>query len=179
METFGNIDGIKSVIEKKYTLNIDQVLKEKEKKLEEIDNEIRKKLTKLRSKMLSIKDTESKRKYSIILTEEKMKAMKQFQEKREELINSVFAEAEKRAKEITRNEKYIEYVKKNMPKIESFKIVADDDYYQKFFPELEIDKSITGVVFKSGEIIYDFDLNHLVESKKDSLRYELSEILFK
>jgi vacuolar-type H+-ATPase subunit E/Vma4 len=178
METFGNIGGLKAAIEKKYSSRIRTLEKEKEHALKEIEKEVLKKLGELKPKMLLQKETESKRKYSTILTEEKMKAVKSFQEKREELINKVFSEAKKRAKHMVHTEKYAAYVKKNMPSGEDMQMYGDDVYYQKFFPEIKIDKALNGIVCKSRDVIYDFTLDHLMESKKESLRYEVSKILF-
>lgn len=177
MEIFGNVEALKGAIEKKYSSKIKEIEKEKEKQLGEIDEELKKKLELLRSHMKTIMDAEVNKAYSMILSGEKLKAKKEFEEKREALIDAVFKEAEKKAKSIVHTKEYIDFVNKNMPKEESL-VIGDGDYYKKFFPKLKIDKNIMGLRFESEGVIYDFTLDNMIEAKRDVLRHEVSKVLF-
>ncbi len=177
MEIFGNAEYIKKVIEERYNLKIKELEKERDKSLEELRIKFENEIKLLRIQMKNKKETEVKKVYSMIFNEEKLKAKKEFEEKRNSLIESVFKEAKKRAKDFVHSKAYIEYIKKNMPK-EKVEIIGDSDYYRKFFPKLKIDKSLIGIIFKSKNIVYDFTLDNIINSKKDILRHELSKILF-
>lgn len=179
MEVFGNVDALKKSIEKKYSLKIKDVEKERDKHLAEIDRDIKKELNLLKSKMKNATDSEVKKMYSIVLSEEKLKSKKEFEEKRESLINSVFEEAKKKARKIAHSKEYLSYVDKNMPKGEKgLSIIGDSDFYKKEFPDLKIDENIIGLKFKSSELTYDFTLDNTINSKRDVLRHEISKILF-
>lgn len=178
MEVFGNVKGLKGAIEKKYSSKIKEVEKEKEKQLAEIDKELGKELELLRSRMKTTTDAEVKKTHSMILSSEKLKAKKEFEEKRESLIEEVFKKAEKKASKITHSKEYMDYVKSNMPKEQNARVIGDSAYYKESFPKLKINKSIVGIKFELEGLIYDFTLNNIINSKKDILRQEVSKILF-
>ena len=178
METFGNIEALKGAIEKKYSSKIKQTEKERDQTLADIDKELNKKLELLKSHMETTTDAEVKKTHSMILSGEKLKAKKEFEEKREELIEGVFKEAGKKAKSIAHSKEYLDYVESNLPGGE-FSSIGDSNYYEKAFPNMEIDKELIGVKFESNGVIYDFTLNNIIASKKDILRHEVSKVLFK
>jgi vacuolar-type H+-ATPase subunit E/Vma4 len=178
MEVFGNIEALKGAIEKKYSSKIKEIEKQEEKQLEEIDKELKKKLGLLKSHMKTATDAAVKKTYSMILSSEKLKAKKEFEEKRESLIEAVFEEAKEKAKDIVHTQEYIDYVKKNMPKEKGIVVTGDSDYYQKFFPDIKINKNNVGIRFEAKGVIYDFTLDNIINSKKDILRHEVSKVLF-
>lgn len=178
MEVFGNVEGLKSSIEKKYSSEIKLIKAEREKQLKEVDKKLKKELELLRSQMETLTDADVKKAYSKILSEEKLKAKKEFEEKREAIINSIFAEAEKKALKIVHTSEYINFVKKNRPKEKGLLVVGDSNYYKKSFPKIKLDKNILGLKFESEGVIYDFTLDNIIASKKDVLRQEVSRILF-
>jgi len=178
MEVFGNVEALKGAIEKKYSSKIRDVEKDRDKQLAEIDKELKKKLELLKSRMKTTTGAAIKKTHSMILSSEKLKAKKEFEEKREALIESVFAKAEKKAKTVAHSKEYLDFVKKSVPKDNNLSVIGDSDYYKKDFPKLKIDKKIVGLRFESEDIIYDFTLDNLIASKKDVLRHEVSKILF-
>ncbi len=178
MEIFGNIEALKGAIEKKYLAKIKEIEKQGEKQLADIDKELKKKLELLKSHMKTATDAAVKKTYLMMLSSEKLKAKKEFEEKRESLIEAVFEEAKKKAKDIVHTQEYIDYVKNNMPKEKSIVVIGDSDYYKEFFPELKINKNIVGVRFEAKGLIYDFSLDNIISSKKDVLRHEVSKVLF-
>ncbi|MFH1642565.1 MAG: hypothetical protein ABIC04_06740 [Nanoarchaeota archaeon] len=177
MEVFGNVEALKSSIERNYTLQIKKLNIEKEKKLAEIDKIFKKEQDILRSQMKTATDAAVKKAHSMILSEEELKAKKEFEKKRDAIIESVFKEAMKQAERKVHTKEYLDFVKKNMP--DGMKAIADSDYYKKIAPDLTIDKNMQGIKFVSEDVIYDFGLNNLIESKKDILRQEISGVLFK
>jgi len=178
METFGNIEALKGAIEKKYASKIKEVEKDREKQLKEIEQELNKKLEVLKSRMKTKIDAEVKKTHSMILSEEKLKAKKEFEEKREGMIESVFKEAEKKAKKIAHTKEYMDFVNKNLPEEKDLSIIGDGTYYKETFPELKVDKDLIGLKFESKGIIYDFTLDNIIKSKRDILRQEVSKVLF-
>lgn len=178
MEIFGNVEALKGAIEKKYVSKIKEVEKEKGKELKEIEKELTNKLELLRSHMKTATDAEVKKAHSMILSAEKLKAKKEFEEKRESIILSVFKEAEKRAKEIAHTEEYLDFVAKDMPEEKKTAIVGDDKYYKTAYPKMKVRKGIIGLKFESKDVTYDFTLDNLISSKRDVLRQEVSKVLF-
>jgi len=178
MEVFGNVEALKKAIEKKYASIIKDAEKEKEKQLAEIDRELKGKLELLRSHMKTEIDAETKKAGSMILSAAKLTSKKEFEEKRESMIESVFEKAMKKAKDIAHSKDYTAFVKKNMPGTKGLSITGDSDYYSKVFPELKVDRNIIGVKFESERLVYDFTLDNIIASKKDILRHEVSKILF-
>ena len=178
MEIYGNIESLKGSIEKRYSFEIKKVEEDRKKQVMEIGKELKNQLTLLNSNMKTIIDAEVKKAHSMILSEEKLKAKKEFEEKRESLINKVFKEAEKQAKKIAHTQEYADYVQENMPKEKGFSIIGDSDYYKTIFPEMDIDKNIIGIKFESKGLVYNFTLNSIIDSKKDILRHEVSKTLF-
>jgi vacuolar-type H+-ATPase subunit E/Vma4 len=178
MEVFGNVEALRKAIEKKYASKIKGIEKDKEKQLAEIDKELKKKLGLLDSHMKTVTNAEVKKTHSMILSSEKLTAKKEFEEKREALIEAIFKEAGKKAKKVVHTDEYLDFVKKSMPKEENLAIIGDSDKYKKDFPGLEVDKAIVGLKFESEQVIYDFTLDNIISSKKDILRHEVSKILF-
>lgn len=178
MEVFGNVEALKKAIESRYSQKVKEAEKEREKQLAETERELKRRLELLRSHMKTATDADAKKAYSMILSKERLIAKKEFEEKRELLIESVFKEADKNAKKIIYSERYVEYIRKNMPTEENLTCIGDDEYYKKFFPEMNVKKNLGGIKFESEGIIYDFTLSNLIASKKDILRHEVSKALF-
>lgn len=178
MQVFGNVEALKKAIEKKYSSMIKDIEKDKEKQLADIAKELKEKLSLLKSHMETETDAEVKKTTSMILSSARLNAKKEFEEKREAIIESVFKEAEKRAKEIVHTDEYIDFVKKNMPKAKGLSVIGDSDHYKEPFPDLKVDKDIIGLKFESEGAVYDFTLDNIIASKKDVLRHEVSKVFF-
>jgi len=183
MQIYGDITKLKSAIERKYSGEIAKVEKETNNTIREIKAELQKKLEikKLRAKTAT--ETEEKKAYSKIMSEEKLKAKKEFEQIREELINKVFEEAENMVKEKAKGKRYIEFVRKFVAKYISGKnaeMVTDSDIYKKHFPKFKtrINKNIVGVRFELNRIVYDLTLDAAIRSKKEQIRQKISKALF-
>lgn len=178
MEMFGNVEALKKAIEKKYSSKIKEVEKDRDRQIEGINKELKKEFDLIGLRMKTVTDAAIKKTHSMILSSEKLKAKKEFEEKREALIYEIFRKAEKKTGKIAHSKEYVDYVKKNMPKAKGLVVKGDSTYYKKEFPKLKTDKNIVGVKFESEDVIYDFTLDNMINSKKDVLRQEVSKILF-
>lgn len=178
MEVYGNVEALKEAIEKRYSSMIQDIEKDKKKQLTEMLKEVKEKLDLLKARMKTETDAEVKKTTSMTLSAAKLIAKKEFEEKREAIIESVFSGAAKKAKDIAHSKEYIDFVKKGMPDAKGLSAIGDSDYYKKEFPSLKIDKNLVGLKFESEGVIYDFTLDSIIASKKDILRHEVSKVLF-
>lgn len=183
MEVFGNIEALKRAIEKRYENEIKALEEETDKKIQELKKEAEKEIALDKSRIDTLKAAAEKKAYSKVMSEEKLNAKKEFEQKREELINKVFEIAEKEAKKVTRSKEYIAFIKKNIPKVSDKKIeaTADSAIYKKCLPskiKIKIDKNITGIKLREGNITYDLTIDEAIRSKKEVLRHKISTILF-
>lgn len=177
MKVYGNIEALKSSIKKKYSAQIRAIEKDIEKKIKELKKETERKIALIKSRTKTLADLEAKKLYAMLMNEAILKAKRDFEKKREELINKVFDEAYKKAKKIAHTHEYIEYVKRKIPK-EELEVIGDSPYYEKFFPNLKIDKNVIGLKFKSTNVVYDFSLDSGLKSQKEKLRHIINKILF-
>ena len=179
MEVFGNVDALKGSIEKKYASRIKEIERNRDKELKEIGKKLGKESELLKSHMKTVTNAEVKKAESMILSEERLKAKKEFEEKREGLIESVFKEADKKIRKIAQSDDYLKFVKENMPKEDNLKVVGGSEYYKQEFPDVVLDYAIAGLKFEIEGITYDFTIQNLIESKKEVLRKKISEALFR
>ena len=70
----------------------------------------------------------------------------------------------------------MDFVKKKMPK--NVKPVVGNAKLKTAFPNASIDKTVIGVKFKGENVIYDFSLNGLLDSKKEELRSVVTKALW-
>jgi vacuolar-type H+-ATPase subunit E/Vma4 len=176
MEVLGNVDKLKKSIETKFDQKIKDIDSERKEQLAIVKKELKKKLELLSVHMKTATDSEAKKTYSMLLSTEKLKAKKKFEEKRESMIQKIFLTAQKKAKKVTQSDEYLEFVNKNKP--ENAQVIGDS-YFKKHFPEIKADDNIIGVKFNAKGIVFDFTLDSMVASKSDLLRHEISQVLFK
>lgn len=177
MEILGNARSIEDSIRQKYEKDINNVQKELDKNIELKRKEFEKQKELKLADISTATDFEVKKEHSKILSEENLKAKREFESAREILIEKVFKEAEKKAAKIAHSKDYIEFVKKRMP--EDCKIIADSDFFKKHFGNIKVDKNIVGVKGQIGNVIYDFSLDGIINSKRDELRHVITKALFK
>lgn len=177
MEIFGNIEHIKESIKQKYEKDISNIQKELDKTIAAKKQEFKKQKEIELANISTATDFEVKKEYSKILSEQNLKAKRDFESAREDLIKTVFKEAEEKAIKIAHSKDYIDFVKKRVP--ENCTIIADSDFFKKYFDKIEIDKSIVGIKCKVGNVIYDFSLDGIMKSKRDELRNIVTKVLFK
>ncbi len=181
MEIYGNIDGLKQAIEKKYADEIKKIEDETSSIIKQLEKESNNKISLKKSRISTLTNAEIRKATSKISSEENLKAKKEFEQKREDVINQVFDMAFKKAVTIAHSRKYIDFLKKNMPnEAKKYEITADSDFYKEYFPEakINIDNTIIGIKFRVGEITYDFTLDGAIKSQKDILRNKVSKTIF-
>lgn len=180
MKVFGNVDSIKKVIKERFEKDIQAANSESDQKIEELKKENKAEIELIKSRSMLATESECKKIYSKITSEEKLKAKNKFEEQREKLINKVFEQADKKAKTFTHSQEYVDFVNKKMPKISDFSLIADSDHYKKHFPErdIEIDESIDGIKIKKSNVVYDFTVQSAISLKKDSIRQTINQALF-
>lgn len=176
MEILGNIEHMQESIRQKYEKDIINVQEELEKTIAAKKQESKKQAEITKFHLCATTDFEVKKEHSKILNEENLKAKRDFESAREELIESVFKEVEKKAIKIAHSKAYIGLVKKRMPK--NCTIIADSDFFKKYFDNIKIDKSIVGIKCKVGDIIYNFSLDGIIKYKKHELRDIITGVLF-
>ena len=110
MEVYGNVEALKKAIEKKYHSMIQGIEKDKKKQLTDMLEEVRENLSLLKSHMKTQTDAEVKKTTSMTLSAAKLSAKKEFEEKREAIIESVFSKAAEKAKDIAHSKEYLDFV---------------------------------------------------------------------
>lgn len=180
MQVYGNKEPLMAEIKRRYNKGIEEIEKDTLKEINEIKSEAVAKITNLREKAELVNDSETKKLHSKIISEEKLEAKKEFEEKREKIIEKVFHHTKHEAEKIAHSDDYIKFVEKSVPKkiIEEGEIFGDSDYYKKRFPELKIKKGITGIQIKTENVLYDLSVDSAIEAKKEQLRDSISKILF-
>ncbi len=181
MEIYGNIDALKQSIEKKYADEIKKIEDETSAVIKQLEKEANNKVALINSRISTLTNAEIRKAASKIQSEENLKAKKEFEHKREELINHIFDMALKKSTTIVHSNHYIGFLKKNMPnESKKYEIIADSKFYTKYFPKtkIEVDNTIIGVKFRLGNITYDFTLDGAINAKKDVLRNKVSKTLF-
>jgi vacuolar-type H+-ATPase subunit E/Vma4 len=176
MNVSGNVDHLKKEIQRSYA---DKLAEFKKQSMKQFDEE-RKKLEEDHKKKVVLVEEEIKEEeqemFKSALSEEKLNAKKEFENKREALINEVFDEADKNAKKILAEKSYAKminaFVKDKDVELVGMKIL------QKTFPKMAVDDNVFGVIVKQNEQIFDFTFTTFIESRKLDLRHKVSEILF-
>ncbi len=181
MEVYGNVDSLKESIGKKYDEDIAELDKQAEKIISDIKAQADKKKELMKARNKTDTEAEVKKLKSKVISEETLKAKKEFEKSREELIEKVFSEAEKKAKDTAKTKKYADLVKKKMPKKVDSAIVGNVALKKLFkgIKTWKTDKTIAGIKFVQGEVVYDFTLDSAIRARKDELREKVAKILFK
>ncbi len=181
MEIYGNLDSLKNVIASKYSKRMKEAEDSVQKEINALNEVLGREVELMKARIMTRADSDARKEYSKIISEEKLKAKREFEEKREGYINEVFDEALKKAPKIAHSQEYIDYLKSKMPKNLGGEIIADSAYYKKYFPDLKnwkVDKEIIGLKFRVANIIYDFTIDNALKSKRDTLRPVVSKALF-
>lgn len=179
MKIYGDIEALKSSIEKKYGQKIGEVERATDKKIEGMRKEADEKIALKKAHISTLTESEVRKEYSKILSEEELKARNEFEKKRDSMIKKIFGDAKKGAKKKAHNKKYISHLKANMPKGKGFSVVADSKAaYKTVSDNIKVDKSIAGVKFVSEDLSYDFTLDGAIDAKREQLRHAIIKALF-
>ncbi len=174
----GNKRYIKDSIKEHYLQKLkefQQAIQEKEK---EIQRNTAEKIKRIRNEYLQKMKKELETVKASTLNEEKLKAKREYEELREELIEKVIAELRKKFEEISKSKEYAKLVKKNMPKTYNFAIVGNEKL-KKLLKKAKLDKSIKGVKFITEDAEIDFSLERMLEAKIENIREVIAKELWK
>jgi len=179
MEVFGNVELLKEEISSVMNEKLNTLKQELEEFKGQVSEENGRKLTDLREQHKTTLNQDLKKAYSQIIGEKTLEAKKAYEEKREQLIDEVFAEVLKKSKSITNTAKYVSFVKSQAPKGKNVKVFGDCNYYKKSFSKMKLDKSISGLRFEEGDVSYDFTVERMIKVRKEELRRQVNATLFK
>lgn len=176
MEVSGNIDFLKNEIQKSYIQQLEIFQKEQTEKFRQEVLEIEKAHKKKLSDAEKMLRDEERKMYRATLFMETLNVKQEYEQTREELIDSAFRLAKIKAKEFLLSEDYINTVRKSIN--ESSEINGGFDEYRRFFQQIKILPKMDGIIIKNADELYDFTYTMFIESKKHELRQKLCKILF-
>lgn len=175
MEVHGNIKSLKKAIEQDYLGKAREINRHKNAQIRDIrqalDNDIYALESELRQKL----DSKARETNAMVLNEQKLTAKMQFEEAREQMVQEVLGKAREDFPILMKSKKYIDFVKKNVPKNAE---VFGNPFFKKHFKNLKVEKEMSGVKFIKGPIIYDLSLEALLEAREFSARGKLIEELW-
>jgi vacuolar-type H+-ATPase subunit E/Vma4 len=178
MEVLGNLELLKSEIKKEFSRQFEEYQKEMLKLFEAEKSSIMEQHEKEMKNLLAEIRREKKTVFKSVLSDEKLEAKKEYEKKREVLINSAFKKAVKKSNKAILSKEYIEMINQFIKNKNDAVLTGCSEEYKKIFPGLNIDKKIDGIVVKAGDSIIDFTYSTFMESKKSELRHKISKILF-
>ena len=176
MTVEGNLEHLEKEIENSYKEKLEEFqknsLEEFNLEKKQIDEKHKKALAKARMEA----EEEEKKVFKSTLAEEILNAKKEFENKREELINNVFNTASEKANEVLLGKDYLKLAKKTAKG--KVKVTGGFEEYKKEFPDVEVDNRVRGVIVRKDNLIFDFSYDKFVESRRLDLRHKVSNILF-
>lgn len=176
MEVFGNAKSLMNEIEHRYNKEIAKLDLETERSLAELKKKAEEEIGFWKSKYDLYCEAEAKKRASRIISEEKLKAKKEYEQVREDLINEVLLLAEKQAGTFAHSKSYIDFVKKNIPPFKEYNVIAGSEKYSQAFPKsnIAVDTSIQGIKIEKDGVVYDFSVSSALQSKREALRRTIS-----
>jgi vacuolar-type H+-ATPase subunit E/Vma4 len=165
-------------IEKHFTLSFDEFEKGL---MEKFGAEEKEAIEKHKTGLAKIQreiENEKKRAYSSELAAERLNARKDYANKREGLIGSVFEMAEKRARDVLLDWNYIKAIKDFVDKTKVTEMTGGYEEYKGTFPLIGIDPKLNGIIVRKEGTLYDFTYSTFIESKRLELRHKIGGLLF-
>ncbi|MCD6414002.1 MAG: V-type ATP synthase subunit E [Candidatus Diapherotrites archaeon] len=180
MQTFGDVERLKEAIKKKYDAEISAIQRQTEEEIRAIQAETKEKIKLMAANIRSQAEREAVQAESKVLSEERLKAKREFEKTREQLIEKTFSEIRAKLASVAHSKRYLNFIKKKLNEInlEHYTVIADSSYYKTIFPNYTTDKNIIGVKLVSDNMTYDLTLDTALEAKKDELRLKISELLW-
>jgi hypothetical protein len=178
METSGNIEYLKAEIKKAFSGEFEEY---KKNSLKEFNDEKEKLMVLHNAELKRIKqelEKDKKNAFKAALSDEKLGAKREFENKREELINRVFERAQEESEEILLNKKYINFVKEFVNDNKDCQLIGGYEQYKKNFNEIDIQSGVSGIIAKGENYQMDFTYKIFIETRKLELRHKASKILF-
>ena len=178
MEVSGNKQMLLNEVEKGFVTEFDEFEK---KSIGEFTAESKNAAERHRKDIDNVmKDIErrKKRAYSHTLAVERMNARKEYEQKREEIINRVFKIAGEKAEGELVKWEYLGPIKDFADNREISEMTGGLEEYKATFPLIGVDALLDGIVVRKEGKVYDFTYKTFVESKRLELRHKVSKLLF-
>lgn len=179
MDSFGSINKLKESINNQFEQDIENAKNDSTLEINRIKTELKNNLNELRKEAEKNKEIESEKAYLLVFNEEKRKLQTEFDNKRQELIEKVFDEVFKKAKEFSESKEYLNFIKKKLKNLPNdFTVYGNSNKHKKLFKKFKEDTHILGVKAISSDLVYDLTITSLVNAKKEKLNIEINNILF-
>jgi vacuolar-type H+-ATPase subunit E/Vma4 len=178
MQVIGNIGKLKDDIKRSYALKLDEFKKEEKKKFEEKKKAILEEHEKdLRKAEAMLKEAQLKV-FKTTFSEELLNAKKEFEKKREELIESAFSSAQEKLDHMISTKEYIDKIKSFAKEKKMYEVTGNLEHYKDYFPDLKLNNKVKGLIIKQKNSLFDFTYTTFMESRKLDLRHKIADILF-
>ncbi len=178
MQVSGNLNGLKKEIEKSYATKLDAFKAEQKEAFEESKKTLLEKHKRSLNRTKMDIEAEEHNVFRTTLSEEKLSAKQEYEQKREELLSDIFDAAQKKAGKAVKSKGYVSLVKKAAAKIKNASFEGSEKSYEKDFPGIVINDKIQGIIVKSDKEIFDFTYPSFIASERSKLRDMLSKELF-
>ncbi len=179
MQVLGSLEHLKKEIQSNYTGKFQEFKQETGTKFNEEKLDIEEKHKQDIKKAESEQKAEEKKVFRTTFAEEQLNAKKEYEQKREGMINNVFELATEKSKDVLLGNDYIKIIKNFIKSKGNIEITGNFMDYKTKFPGIKINKKISGIIVKKGNKIFDFTFGNFIESRKLDLRHKVSNILFK
>ncbi len=174
MEVHGNIKGLKKAIKENYDSKIREVNSRKAAQVKEINKSMKQELAVLQAALEQESGSKIREARAMVLNEQKLSAKRMFEDSREQMVQEVMASAKKKFPAVIKSRRYIDFVKKQVPKGVT---VYGNSSLKKNFRNLKTE-NLSGVRFVRGSVIYDLTLDALFEAKESKIREKIIETLW-
>ena len=178
MKVLGSVNLLKKEIENTYKKKLNEFEKEQTEEWNKekigLMEEHGKNLKKIEAELKN----EEKKVFKTALSEEKLNAKKEFENKRENLINSVFEKALEGSRDVLLSKEYTESVKEFIKEKENIELAGNYEEYKTDFQGITLDNKLNGLIMKEGNKVFDFTYNTFIDSRRLDLRHKISRLLF-
>jgi len=180
MQVYGNTEGLKKEIEQKYEAQIKEIMSKAQSEVNAIIKEADEKAEMIIEQAKTDAESASREAMQRVLNEEKLKAKREFEEAREKLILEVIEKVKRKAKEVSKSNEYLAFLKANVPKEKNAVVFGGSEAsYKKVFPKMKADKTIVGVKITAEDVVYDFTLENMINSNEEVVRRTITTEMFK
>lgn len=178
MKTYGNLEDLKVSLNEVFDQKIKELDRYSEKKTKEIKDIFDEKLNFMKSEHKEIMKEELSNLKERLENNQKIEEKKIEQQKKEEMIEKVVEDLRADAKKILSSKKYMDFLKKSLPK--NAVVYADSNDYSKVIDsKINIDKNILGVKATYENMVFDLTINSMIDSNIERLKETIAKELFK
>ncbi len=178
MQQLGNPEYLKKEIDKAFKERLEEWKKEKLQEFEDWKKSIlkahRDRLSQLDKKL----EDEKRLEFATAESDEKRKAKQDFEEKREAEIEKVFDQAKEKAKYAVTKKEYHLLIHNIIQDRQHIRYLGNTDLIKGYDP-IEHDPEVTGLKIIAKESVIDLSFEKFIEAKKEVLRMEISNTLFR